>query len=1083
VTSTTDIPQPGQAVLVRGRPATVRDVSPFTGDGPAVHLVDVEYFDGIEFPAEDTVLWECELDAEVLSGGGLPRVDDGLEPDHPERFAAFCDAIRWSSVTRLPGMTGDGVALVSPWESAVMPEPYQLYPVLKALEMPRVSLLLADDVGLGKTIEAGLILRELLQRRRIRRVLVICPASLQLQWRDELRSKFSLEFTVLNRDKTTEIQREYGMDANPWAVTPRIITSMDFLRQPDVLADFLAGSERLERGHALAWDLLIVDEAHNLAPLGFGERSDRSRMLADVAQHAEHRLFLSATPHNGFTASFSGLLEVLDPVRFRQASQLSDDERRQVELVMVRRLKSELNRRAEKAGEVPPFTRRTVERIPFNWTREEQVLVEALREYRRAGNVLVATLGIKERSVGRFVFSLLTKRLLSSPYALARTWWAHIEGYGAEGTLDEADAARRRVESQTADDLEMAQREEDVVRTGAAWLGKHEAVLSGARDSVSDALRRLGWGPEVIDEPLDPETVDESTTFPPDGKWEALRGWLSERLQNEAGFAADERAIWFTEYKDTLGYLGARLAAEGIRSPWARRLFGGSSLAERADVREAFNDAGDPVRLLLATDVAAEGLNLQTSCRYVVHYEVPWNPMRLEQRNGRVDRHGQARDVTAFHFASDEDEDTRFIDYVVRKVDQVRDDLGSVGDVIDRALEERFAEEDLEEAELERRVEQTLEHAAERLDLQDEDDLRPEELGAGASEAMVRTAKDLRIDSARLHRLLQQACEIDRGKLEEAVDGSYRLHPVPPGWERVVDGSLRLETKGGAGALPRLVFDTEALVETVGARRLFRERPDVRLMRLAHPVMRRAATTLRRRLWQPGNDLHRFTIATQPGLEAPVLIVPAMLTLVNDLREPLHAELVELAFSIDDGSLGPIDPVDGDPVALGGDELAKWHLWLEELWPDIAAAIEDHRRSTEAELDTKARGLLPGLLAEERGAQQDLFDRRIQELDEDAGEKGVERRRREIAELEEQMRQLTFDTEHRAEQEEQLRRERAQLEETEYRRVEERRERQRERLARERDRLLDETLPRRYSVARCSLMPVAVALLVPAEAP
>jgi len=457
--------------------------------------------------------------------------------------------------------------------------------------------------------------------------------------------------------------------------------------------------------------------------------------------------------------------------------------------------------------------------------------------------------------------------------------------------------------------------------------------------------------------------------------------------------------------------------------------------------------------------------------------------MRLEQRNGRVDRHGQARDVTAFHFASDEDEDTRFIDYVVRKVDQVRDDLGSVGDVIDRALEERFAEEDLEEAELERRVEQTLEHAAERLDLQDEDDLRPEELGAGASEAMVRTAKDLRIDSARLHRLLQQACEIDRGKLEEAVDGSYRLHPVPPGWERVVDGSLRLETKGGAGALPRLVFDTEALVETVGARRLFRERPDVRLMRLAHPVMRRAATTLRRRLWQPGNDLHRFTIATQPGLEAPVLIVPAMLTLVNDLREPLHAELVELAFSIDDGSLGPIDPVDGDPVALGGDELAKWHLWLEELWPDIAAAIEDHRRSTEAELDTKARGLLPGLLAEERGAQQDLFDRRIQELDEDAGEKGVERRRREIAELEEQMRQLTFDTEHRAEQEEQLRRERAQLEETEYRRVEERRERQRERLARERDRLLDETLPRRYSVARCSLMPVAVALLVPAEAP
>src|SRR5207253_444412 len=175
-----------------------------------------------------------------------------------------------------------------------------------------------------------------------------------------------------------------------------------------------------------------------------------------------------------------------DPVRFRQANQLSENERRQVELVMVRRLKSELNQRAESAGEVPPFTRRTVERIPFTWTREEQVLVEALREYRRAGNMLVATLGSKERSVGRFVFSLLTKRLLSSSYALARTWWAHIEGYGASGTLDEADAARRRVESQTADDVEMAQREEDLVRTGAAWLGKHEAALRTARDAVSD---------------------------------------------------------------------------------------------------------------------------------------------------------------------------------------------------------------------------------------------------------------------------------------------------------------------------------------------------------------------------------------------------------------------------------------------------------------------------------------------------------------------------------------------------------------------------------------------------------------------
>ncbi len=188
--------------------------------------------------------------------------------------------------------------------------------------MPRVSLLLADDVGLGKTIEAGLILTELIARRRIRRVLVVCPASLQLQWREEMADKFSLDFLVLDRGAMVEIQREYGMDANPWAVTPRAITSMDFLRQPDVLSQFLAAAGTLERGHALAWDFLVVDEAHNLAPHSLAERSERSRMLGEITPHFEHRLFLTATPHNGFTYSFTGLLEQLDPVRFRQTSEL-----------------------------------------------------------------------------------------------------------------------------------------------------------------------------------------------------------------------------------------------------------------------------------------------------------------------------------------------------------------------------------------------------------------------------------------------------------------------------------------------------------------------------------------------------------------------------------------------------------------------------------------------------------------------------------------------------------------------------------------------------------------------------------------
>lgn len=174
-------------VVVRNRPATVRDVT-VSGQGVAsglLHTVQVEYIDGWPHPAGDIILWEREPAAKVVQTLALPGVDQpGSLPDQPDRFGAFVDSARWSAVNKVSG--SDDALIVSPWHSAVQVEDYQLYPVLKALLMPRVSLLLADDVGLGKTIEAGLVLAELFVRRRIRRAMVVCPASLQRQWRDEL---------------------------------------------------------------------------------------------------------------------------------------------------------------------------------------------------------------------------------------------------------------------------------------------------------------------------------------------------------------------------------------------------------------------------------------------------------------------------------------------------------------------------------------------------------------------------------------------------------------------------------------------------------------------------------------------------------------------------------------------------------------------------------------------------------------------------------------------------------------------------------------------------------------------------------
>jgi hypothetical protein len=180
------------------------------------------------------------------------------------------------------------------------------------------------------------------------------------------------------------------------------------------------------------------------------------------------------------------------------------------------------------------------------------------------------------------MFSLLTKRLLSGHYAFARTWWQHLAGYDrADGDMAEVDAARRRVEEQTSDDVEKARREEDAARQGASWLARHGARLAEARDRVSDALRELGWGPEVVDWD---ELLDDPT-LPADGKWAAFEAWLSERLLDGDGFRDDERAILCTEYKATQDYVLTRLRAGGWEDPQVRFLFGGSSLVEPEEVK------------------------------------------------------------------------------------------------------------------------------------------------------------------------------------------------------------------------------------------------------------------------------------------------------------------------------------------------------------------------------------------------------------------------------------------------------------------------------------------------------------------
>ena len=259
-------PEEGQLVSVRSRHWVVNDVeasalapSPLKpSTAPRQHLVTLTSIEDDALGEELQVFWELEPGTRKLEKVDLPEAS-GF--DKPDRLDAFLDAVRWGAAS-----TADVKNIQAPFRAGIEIEDYQLDPVVRAIQMPRVNLLIADDVGLGKTIEAGLVALELILRHRARRVLVLCPASLQVQWRDQMRDKFGLDFRIVDSELMRDLRRKRGINVNPWGHFPRLITSIDFLKRERPLRLF---KETLpQEGQSLyprRYDILILDESHNCA--------------------------------------------------------------------------------------------------------------------------------------------------------------------------------------------------------------------------------------------------------------------------------------------------------------------------------------------------------------------------------------------------------------------------------------------------------------------------------------------------------------------------------------------------------------------------------------------------------------------------------------------------------------------------------------------------------------------------------------------------------------------------------------------------------------------------------------------------
>ena len=1076
--TTPAIPRVGLLATVRNRHGVVAAVQPFDGEGGRLHLVHMEYKDAGR-PADERVLWELETGARLVEPTALPDPSQAAMP--PADFDALLRAARWGAL--VPYLDPDDAGplrrtpLASPFHGAVRVENYQLLPLLKALRMPRASLLIADDVGLGKTIEAGLVLTELLIRRRIRRVLVLTPASLRTQWRDELKEKFALDFEVVDRHRTQAAQRELGMDANPWRSFNRIVASYHYLRQPDVLERFLAACHTPDDSPHLPWDLLIVDECHNLMPSPVGEDSGLCRMLRQVAPQFEHRLFLSATPHNGHTRSFTGLLEMLDPVRFSRVSEMTPAMHGRVENVAVRRLKRDIDANAQARR----FCRRNPPAaITLGFDAGEQALIAAFDAFRQTIRRLAANDAKNGRRAGHFAVEILGKRLLSCPAAFAESWRRARQGLREAPVAATALAAAERAwRQETGDDREAEQRSANAATLTGAWLANYATALRTEVRRIDDALDALGFN-------LDGSPITEQTPRA-DVRFDELVALIEKLLLENGVFRADERLIVFTEYKTTLDYLQRRLT-ERFDEERILTLFGagggdGMTATDREQVKAAFNDPQAPARILIATDAASEGLNLHRTARYLLHYDCPWNPSRLEQRNGRLDRYGQGRDVTVHHFFSDADDDLRFLAHVIDKANEIREDLGTVNELFDQAVHRRLIQgQDLAsvQAELDASLAGRRGEAAIPADarvMAEPKNTASQSAAEREATALEALSTEVDLHPQALADTLEAALASTGGRPQLGAaqePGFHRLlRPDLAEWRDVIDASVRI---GDAhGPVPQLAFSAEPFVQRVGDLRVFQPRNDALLMHLAHPLMRRALTVLARRRYPGDQQLSRWTArrGQVPADAQAVVLLSVEELAVNALRETFHCWVRTLAFPVHDGKLGePLpyawvrehrrgDAVDAADSVTAADILedARTHLqdWLANYQEDLTNRL---RQQLEADR-TAARKREDERYQQRQGEVSTLIERStMARLNQEMARLAVQRQQGQLFDEAEQLAAIERSVE---EKRRELARRTQHYEEL------------RDQLQRERTRVLEHLLPNRFALAgTAQVFPVAL---------
>ncbi|WP_078849656.1 DISARM system SNF2-like helicase DrmD [Streptomyces sp. NRRL F-5126] len=888
----TGLPEISDLVEVRGQRWVVADID-HGNASPAVSaagtLVTLNSVEDGRYNDTLSVIWEIEPGRRRLPAGSLPEVAaDRFDP--PERLAAFLDAVRWSAVT-----SADARTLQAPFRSGVAVEPYQLEPVSRAVAAPRVNLLLADDVGLGKTVEAGLVALELILRNRAHKIMVVCPAGLTVKWRDEMAEKFGLDFTIVDSACAAEVRRTHGSAANPFNIHPRCIVSLPWLRGAKaqrLLAEVLPAqdAEAVIPGKR-AFDLLILDEAHHVAPSApkqlYPVDSQQTKLIRRLAPHFEHRLFLSATPHNGYQQSYTALLEIVDNQRFARGV---DPDPKAVEDTVVRRLKSDI--RDPVTGERRFLERRT-QALPVEYTRDERRIHALLKEYAQLRRAKLGTRFKGGRKAADLVTLLLKKRLFSSPDAFARTIEVYLETLRTkkQQAAEDVEAWQETFFDDYADydDEPLAEAEDDAIARATTLQPGTDGDESALLEQMRDWARRH--------------------QAQADSKARELITYLKANCIPDGSHWQHERVVVFTEYRDTQVWLQNLLRDHGLGGDRVALLHGGLNTAEREELRLAFQaePAENPVRILLATDAASEGIDLQRHCHRLVNYDIPFNPNKLEQRIGRIDRYGQRKTPEVVHFVGSNYEesgdtyeaDLEFLARVAVKVARMEEDLGKVNAVLADAVQRRMTGDlgtdfDVDRAELyagrqARRggnvpSEREAQAQAQRL-----------------SEQVAATVSTLGITPDRIARVVSTALPLARQQDihpvlddREAAEGFYEVPTLTGSWERAGHGladKLRPEIRRP------VTFDPAGV----------RDRDDVVLAHLGHPLVAMSTRLLRAAVWnkdQAGLARVSAVVSDHPELETTLVGAFARFVLVGADGVRLHEEVLQAGGWLRDADTG-----------------------------------------------------------------------------------------------------------------------------------------------------------------------------------